>query len=77
MEAIFQKEKRFVLLLDSGHNLRYIKERVRPDLGRRFTFYVASNLSLPDEEISEIPYDRFGTFPEESLSLLIARRADG
>ncbi|MEK7313851.1 MAG: precorrin-6y C5,15-methyltransferase (decarboxylating) subunit CbiE [Deltaproteobacteria bacterium] len=77
IEGIFEGNKRFILLLDMEHNLKYIKARVLPEVGGRFIFRVASNLSMPGEDISEISYDGFGSFPEESLSLLIARRDDG
>ena len=62
-------------MLDPKRNLRYIKEEIGEDLGNKFSYHVASNLSLPDEEIKELGYDELGTHPEQSLSILIVKKA--
>lgn len=73
MAKIFRENKRLILLLDPEHNLKFLKGRMESLPVHKYTFYVASNLSLPEEEISQISFDDFDNFPEESLSILIVR----
>lgn len=76
INKIFKENYRFVLLLDPKHNLKFIKKNIRPLYKERYTFYVASNLSMEVENISNISLNDFDNLPEESLSLLIVRRED-
>ena len=72
--GIFERNDRCILLLDPKHNLGYIKRQIEAADGHRYKFYVASNLSLSAEKISDISYDDLDTIQEESLSILIVRR---
>ncbi len=74
---IFEENRKFVLLMDPKHNLKYIKKKVISLPPGNYTFHVASNLSLPTENITRISFDDFENHPEESLSILIVRREDG
>ncbi len=71
IEKIFIENKRFILLLDPKHNLKFVKSKIRSNTVRKSTFYIASHLSLPDEKISKISFDDFDKVKEESLSILI------
>ncbi|MBI3582837.1 MAG: precorrin-6y C5,15-methyltransferase (decarboxylating) subunit CbiE [Nitrospinae bacterium] len=73
---IFKENDRFILLLDPGHNLKFIKRQIGAIPKCKYRFYVASNLSMLTEKISNISFADFDNFPEESLSLLIVRRED-
>lgn len=76
VKKIFRENDRIVLLLDPKHNLGYLgKELEGVDL-TGFTFYVASNLSLENEDCRELAFEEFGNSKEESLSILIARRRE-
>lgn len=70
---LLKEHKRLILLLDPEHNLKFLKGKMESLPVHKYTFYVASNLSLPDEEISRISFDDFDNFREESLSILIVR----
>lgn len=76
LTEIFKNNDRFVLLLDPRHNLKYIKSQIKSINIRNCSFHVASNLTLPGENISSISFNDFDSFPEESLSLLIVRKDD-
>lgn len=71
IEKIFIENNRFILLLDPKHNLKFVKSKIRSTPVRKYTFYVASHLSMPDEKISKISIDDFDNLKEESLSILI------
>ncbi len=73
VDKIFRENKRLILLLDPEHNLKFLKGKMESLPAQRYTFYVASNLSLSEEEISQISFDDFDNFQEESLSILIVR----
>jgi len=73
VDKLLREHKRLILLLDPEHNLKFLKGKMESLPAHRYTFYVASNLSLPEEEISQISLDDFDNFPEESLSILIVR----
>ena len=73
VDKIFREHKRLILLLDQEHNLKFLKGKMESLPAHRYTFFAASNLSLPEEEISQISLDDFDNFPEESLSILIVR----
>src|SRR3990170_2141396 len=66
----------FILFLDPGHNLKFIKSQIGSIPKGKYRFYVTSNLSMPTEKMSGISFVDFDNFPEESLSLLIVRRED-
>ncbi len=74
---IFKENNRFILFLDPEHNLKFIKRQIGSIPEGKYRFHVASNLSMPTEKISDISFNDFDNFPEESLSLLIVRREDG
>lgn len=74
---IFRENNRFILLLDPEHNLKFLKREIGLTLKGKYRFYIASNLSMPNEKISSISLNDFDNFSEESLSLLIVRREDG
>lgn len=76
LTEIFKNNDRFVLFLDPRHNLKYIKSQIKSINIRNCSFHVASNLTLPGENISSISFNDFDSFPEESLSLLIVRKDD-
>lgn len=76
LTEIFKNNDRFVVLLDPRHNLKYIKSQIKSINIRNCSFHVASNLTLPGENISSISFNDFDSFPEESLSLLIVRKDD-
>ncbi|MEK7824790.1 MAG: precorrin-6y C5,15-methyltransferase (decarboxylating) subunit CbiE [Nitrospirota bacterium] len=71
IKKIFIENNRFILLLDPKHNLRFVKSKIRSITLHKYTFYVASRLSMPDEKISKISFDDFDKVKEESLSILI------
>ncbi len=71
IEKIFIENNRFILLLDPKHNLKFVKSKIMSIAVRKYTFYVASHLSMPDEKISKISFDDFDKIKEESLSILI------
>ncbi|MEK7306941.1 MAG: precorrin-6y C5,15-methyltransferase (decarboxylating) subunit CbiE [Nitrospirota bacterium] len=71
IEKIFIENKRFILLLDPKHNLKFIKTKISSIPVHKYTFYVASHLSMPNEKISKISFDNFDKLKEESLSILI------
>ncbi|MEK7872158.1 MAG: hypothetical protein AAB244_07240, partial [Nitrospirota bacterium] len=71
IKKIFLENNRFILLLDPKHNLRFVKSKIRSITLHKYTFYVASRLSMPDEKISKISFDDFDRVKEESLSILI------
>lgn len=71
IEKIFIENNRFILLLDPKHNLKFVKSKIMSGTVRKYTFYVASHLSMPDEKISKIFFDDFDKIKEESLSILI------
>lgn len=73
MDKIFRENKRLIILLDPEHNLKLLKGQMESLPVHNYTFYVASNLSLSEEELSQISFDDFDNFPEESLSILIVR----
>lgn len=74
IERIFRENERFILLLDPKQNLKSIKKKMGSLNEGRYTFYVASNLSMPDERIAKVFFDDFDNFLEKSLSILIVRR---
>ncbi len=74
IEKIFADNAAFALLLDPKRNLKYIKEAIGEAVGSRYLYTVATNLSLPDEEVTELSYDELGTHPEQSLSILIIKK---
>lgn len=74
IKRIFEENDRFVLLLDPKHNLKYIAKKVRLLPEGNYTFHVASNLSLEEENLSKVAFEDFDTFREASLSVLIVRR---
>lgn len=74
LTEIFKNNDRFILFLDPRHNLKYIKRKIKSIDVHSYSFYVASNLSLPRESISSISFNDFDSLPEESLSLLIVSR---
>jgi cobalt-precorrin-7 (C5)-methyltransferase len=74
IKKIFDDNNSFALLLDPIRNLKYIKEAIGEAIGSEYTYHVATNLSLPKEELKELGYNELATQPEESLSILIVRR---
>lgn len=76
ISKIFKENDRFILFLDPEHNLKFIKRQIGSIPKGKYRFYVASNLSMPTEKISDISFADFDNFPEESLSLLIVRKED-
>ena len=76
ISKIFKENDRFILFLDPGHNLKFIKSQIGSIPKGKYRFYVTSNLSMPTEKMSGISFVDFDNFPEESLSLLIVRRED-
>lgn len=76
INKIFEENERFILLLDSENNLKSIKEKAGQS-ERKYSFYVASNLSGPAENISKVTIDQFDGLTEQSLSILIVRRENG
>ncbi|MBI5749634.1 MAG: precorrin-6y C5,15-methyltransferase (decarboxylating) subunit CbiE [Nitrospinae bacterium] len=76
INKVFKENDRFILLLDPEHNLKFVKIKIGSIPKGKYRFYVASNLSMPTEKISDISFADFDNFPEESLSLLIVRRED-
>ena len=77
IEGIFEGNKRFILLLDMEHNLKIHKGRGSCRRSGAWFHFRVARTSMPGEDISEISYDGFRSFPEESLGLLIARSDDG
>ncbi len=71
IKKIFIENNRFILLLDPKHNLKFVKSKIMSIAVRKYTFYVASHLSMPDEKISKISFDDLDNLKEESLSILI------
>ncbi|MEK6591073.1 MAG: precorrin-6y C5,15-methyltransferase (decarboxylating) subunit CbiE [Nitrospinota bacterium] len=76
LNKTFKENERFILLLDPKQNLKFIKGTVKLTHEQGYTFYVASNLSMPTENISRVSFEDLDSFPEESLSILIVRRGD-
>jgi cobalt-precorrin-7 (C5)-methyltransferase len=74
IKKIFNDNQSFALLLDPTRNLKYIKETIGELVGKKYSYHVATNLSLPGEELHKINYNELATHPEESLSILIVRR---
>ncbi|VAV83029.1 hypothetical protein MNBD_DELTA01-684 [hydrothermal vent metagenome] len=74
IKKIFNENSKFVLLLDPSRNLKYIKEAIGEAIGNKYLYTVANNLSLPNEELSELGFEELASHPEESLSILIVRR---
>ncbi len=74
IKNIFTENAYFALLLDPKRNLQYIKEAAGEAVGSRFVYTVATNLSLPDEEVKELSYGELSTHPEQSLSILIIKQ---
>ena len=74
LKEIFKENNRFVLLLDPARNLKYIKSELEGMDMSALTFYIGSNLSLENENCRELGLEEFGTYKEESLSILIVRK---
>lgn len=74
IRKIFEDNSNFALLLDPKRNLKYIKEAIDEAIGSQCVFHVATNLSLPGEELKELDFKKLATHQEESLSILIVRR---
>ena len=73
MDKLLRENQRLILLLDPEHNLKFLKGEMESLPVLKYTFFLASNLSLSDEEISQISFDDFDNLQEESLSILIVR----
>ena len=74
VKKVFSENERFVLLLDPARNLKYVKGELEGMDMSTFRFYIASNLSLEDEDCRELGFEEFGPYREESLSILIVRK---
>ncbi len=74
VEKIFKGNDRFILLLDPRHDLRSIKEKIEGLDTSSYTFYLASNLSMPNEFLSTISIDDVDPIPKDRLSILVVRK---
>ncbi|MBE9537179.1 MAG: precorrin-6y C5,15-methyltransferase (decarboxylating) subunit CbiE [Proteobacteria bacterium] len=74
VKKVFRENDRIVILLDPKYNLKYLRQELDGESLTGFTFYIASNLSLEDEDCIELGFEEFGTYKEESLSILIVRK---
>jgi len=76
IKKIFNDNTSFALLLDPSRNLKYIKETIGGVVGSEYIYHVATNLSLPGEELRELSFEELATHPEESLSILIVKKKE-
>ncbi len=72
----FNKNDKIAILLDPEQNLKWVKnqlEGVKTDDRR---FFIATNLTLPEEDFKEIAFKDLGTITEESLAILLIKKRD-
>ncbi len=78
IRRLFEEGRNLAILLDAECNLEFIRSRLKGVDLSGYTFFTATNLSLPDERVEEIGLDEFGRMDIPSLSILIAgRKKDG
>ncbi len=78
VRRLFEEGRNLAILLDAGCSLESIRAMLEGLDLSGYRFFMAANLSLPDERVEEIGLDEFHKGDIPSLSILIAgRNKDG
>ncbi len=74
VRRLFEEGRELAILLDSEHNLGFLRKELEGVELKGYRFHIATNLSLPDERVEEITPEEFDRLDTPSLSILIAGR---